>query len=101
MSKPKLEYRTKKLYNYYDNTAEGWIKFFEQCKLDHIEYEQYDKVTYHIEKEYYYGDEYAALFMHYYSPETEEEKEQRLEYEKSQKEWRKKQFEQLKKEFGN
>ena len=77
------------LYGEFDSKLDILISVLQKCKKDGwegIDYDYYDG-----EKEYY---------LYKTRLETDEEYEKRMELEEQQKENRRKQFEQLKKEFG-
>ncbi len=77
------------MYGEFDSKLDILISVLQKCKKDGwegIDYDYYDG-----EKEYY---------LYKTRLETDEEYEKRMELEEQQKENRRKQFEQLKKEFG-
>jgi hypothetical protein len=77
-------------YGEFDGSIDKLIFILQKCKEEGWEYIDYDYSG--GEKEYY---------LYKTRLETDEEYEKRMKHEEQQKENRRKQFEQLKKEFGN
>ena len=78
------------------SSIDDWIKELERAKEDHK-----DKLNLRIDYSSHDDgyESYYRYFLVYDRPETDAERNKRLEAENNHKEWRRKQFESIKKEF--
>lgn len=97
MKDAKEVYRSKRLnQNYCSKTADDWIEYFKGLKEAFADKKD---VVFSIETTYEYGNE-PDLVAEYKELETPAEVSARLKREKDQEDWDRKQFEKLKKKFG-